>query len=389
MLGNNANSTVRDATARLPGPASRPIPVSMNFASAGSKTACPILRRRTCTRRRPARCISPLAGTTVGAAPSLSAHLSQRKSLPDRGQLQLDQGRPLRKFGMDFRPRRIGPDQLSNRFGGYAYTTLTNFARDFSGNTTGPKSYTSFTQTFGNPILGLRTNDYDFYAQDVWKINRKLTLVTACATKTAWCRNPNHQSRLSANRRCHRQPRTSRRASACRIRSTTAPSSAPATASSMPASTVVLQRPVPEQRQSPGHLYDFPDGFGGTVIPQYPGEYGRFRGNRQLQFAAPDFRNPYTQQGTLAMEHQFARDVGFDRELHLEPGDWILHAAGSEPRPLQPVTTLTRFRMPPATSEDVHDADLHQAFPDARYGKHFPGRERRPVLVQRPRATGP
>ena len=57
-----------------------------------------------------------------------------------------------------------------------ATATLTNFAKDFTGNTTGAKNYSTFTQKFGNPIQDFRTTDMNLYAQDTWKLTKQLTL---------------------------------------------------------------------------------------------------------------------------------------------------------------------------------------------------------------------
>src|SRR6185503_6861315 len=80
------------------------------------------------------------------------------------------------KFGVDISTTNDYVDRLQRRAGSYAYQTLANFARDLSGNTGGLKNYQSFQQGFGTPTMNLRTTDYAFYAQDVWKLSRKLTL---------------------------------------------------------------------------------------------------------------------------------------------------------------------------------------------------------------------
>ena len=80
------------------------------------------------------------------------------------------------KLGVDWQTTEDYMNQLFNGNGTYNYSNLTNFAKDFSDNTTGTKSYSTFTQQFGNPIQDLRTSDINFYAQDTWKVSRRFTL---------------------------------------------------------------------------------------------------------------------------------------------------------------------------------------------------------------------
>lgn len=117
-----------------------------------------------------------VAGSTVGAAQAYP------RTYPSENRYQLvdnyswTHGAHSAKFGVDFSTTLDWMNQLFNEFGGYSYTNLTSFARDFSGNTAGLKSYSTFTQQFGNPIQQIRTTDINLYAQDTWKITPKITL---------------------------------------------------------------------------------------------------------------------------------------------------------------------------------------------------------------------
>ena len=58
---------------------------------------------------------------------------------------------------------------ISNAFGSYTYATATAFAQDYSGSTVGGKNWSSYSQTFGNPVADYTITEYAWYAQDEWK----------------------------------------------------------------------------------------------------------------------------------------------------------------------------------------------------------------------------
>jgi hypothetical protein len=63
---------------------------------------------------------------------------------------------------------------LSNRYGTYGYTSLTNFALDFGGSTT--KHWSSFSQKFGTPVIDTYVNELALFIQDEWHVTPKLTI---------------------------------------------------------------------------------------------------------------------------------------------------------------------------------------------------------------------
>jgi outer membrane receptor protein involved in Fe transport len=80
------------------------------------------------------------------------------------------------KFGFNFVNTEDDVSYLSNRYGSYTYQTVTQFAEDYSGNTTGQKNWETYTQTFGNPVADYTIRELGFYAQDQWRATQKLTL---------------------------------------------------------------------------------------------------------------------------------------------------------------------------------------------------------------------
>jgi hypothetical protein len=85
------------------------------------------------------------------------------------------------KFGFNFFTTEDYNYYMSNAFGSYTYTNPTTFAEDYS-NAAGTigaasgKHWTSYSQTFGNPIADYRINELAWYVNDQWKVNSKLTV---------------------------------------------------------------------------------------------------------------------------------------------------------------------------------------------------------------------
>jgi hypothetical protein len=79
------------------------------------------------------------------------------------------------KFGFDIAQTEDFSNSLTNRFGSYTYANVTTFAQDYTSPTPGPSHYSTYVQAFGNPIVDTTITDLGFFAQDTWKITPKLT----------------------------------------------------------------------------------------------------------------------------------------------------------------------------------------------------------------------
>jgi hypothetical protein len=74
----------------------------------------------------------------------------QRFQIADNASWTL--GKHIVKFGIDIAHTEDYSYSINNAHGAYTYSTVTNFAQDFSGNVTGDKHWQSYAQTFGNPV---------------------------------------------------------------------------------------------------------------------------------------------------------------------------------------------------------------------------------------------
>jgi hypothetical protein len=112
-----------------------------------------------------------------------------RAALPDERRWQIadtvnyNHGKHDIKFGVDYVHTNDLINNLFSGFGVYSYSSLTNYFTDFylsqsAANTTASKyKYSSFTQGFGTPGLEFQTADYAFFAEDSWKVTKRLNII--------------------------------------------------------------------------------------------------------------------------------------------------------------------------------------------------------------------
>jgi hypothetical protein len=254
-----------------------------------------------------------VGGATVGAAQAYP------RTYPSENRYQLvdnyswTKGAHSAKFGVDFQTTQDWTNQLFNGNGGFVYTNVLAFAKDFTGNTTGAKNYTSFSQTFGNPIKTMRTSDINFYVQDMWKVSRKFTFSYGVRYEKSWLPQPTitnpdwPQTGSIPQRSKNFAPRVS-------------------LSYSIDDRTVIRAGYGMFYARIHGNILDTlflgngryqtaisagPSVAGTPVFPNILANVGSIPPSSvSLQFADPkSFRNPYSQQGTLAIERQLARDV--------------------------------------------------------------------------------
>ncbi len=117
-----------------------------------------------------------VAGVQLGPATYLPRvePMETRNEFAD--DVSISKGRHMIKFGFTYEHVDDNVNYLSNRFGSYTYPTVTSFAQDYTGNTTGAKNWTGYSQTFGNPLVDYKIKDIGFYLQDQVKLTDRLSV---------------------------------------------------------------------------------------------------------------------------------------------------------------------------------------------------------------------
>jgi outer membrane receptor protein involved in Fe transport len=129
-----------------------------------------------------------VAGVQLGPA----TYLPRIQPLEVRNEFADDfswvKGKHTIKIGFSFEHVSDQVNTITNRYGSYTYPTVTAFAEDCNpatvsptatgctGNGTGAKNWSAFSQTFGNPLVQYAIKDIGIYLQDQWQATDRLTV---------------------------------------------------------------------------------------------------------------------------------------------------------------------------------------------------------------------
>ena len=251
-----------------------------------------------------------VAGATVGAAQAYPRTFPSEQRFQIVDNFSLTRGAHSFKVGVDFSTTEDWMNQLYNGLGGYSYSTLSSFATDFSGNATA-KSYSSFTQAFGNPIQDLRTTEFNLYAQDTWKLAPKLTLNYGIRWERSFLPQPTVTDPNYPQ--TGRIPQTSRDfAPRLSLAYTINDQTVVRVGGGMFYSPYVgdgLDTLFLGNGKYQTTISVLPTQTGAPIFPNVVANVSAVpAGTVNITFADPNFRNPYTVQGTLAVERQVHRD---------------------------------------------------------------------------------
>lgn len=331
-VGNNANTTVFDRTEKL------------GLTSVLSSDMLNELRLGVFKDRQfdPASSsllpsIGPVS-LTIGNLSNVGYATSYPRLLPSELRIQAleafsyTKGKHSMKFGFDYEHLEDYVNQLSNRYGSYTYSSLTQFAEDFSANGIGGKDWTTYTQRFGNPVSDTTLQEVSLYAQDQWHVTPKLTITPGLRWEhTALPQPPQPNPALPQTDSIPKQPIefAPRIGVAYALNDKTVFRAGygifynryiTSFFESLFESNGLYQPNYTLHGTTPAQL------AAGPIFPNALATAPNVAGSANLAFADPNFRNSYSQQGTAAIERQIAPHTTltvsyvWSRALHIMSG---------------------------------------------------------------------
>jgi hypothetical protein len=271
------------------------------------------------------------AGVTLGAV-SYLPRVEPNETRNEFGDdLSWTRNRHILKFGADIATTNDYSYFISGLHGSYTYTNLSTFALDYSGNTSGAKDWSSYSQAFGNPALNTRINDYDFYAEDQWRVTDRLTANIGLRYEYSHLPQPK-QCNTAVPLTCHvNSPATNfmpRIGLAYRLDNKTVVRAGYGiyyarvmgaslqdlfTGNGVTTTSISLSSSNPAQKAA-GPVFP-------NILSAPPS--GATIGASSVQFASPNWSAPYSEQGLLAVERQLAPSLSvtvsgiWSRGVHL------------------------------------------------------------------------
>jgi hypothetical protein len=216
------------------------------------------------------------------------------------------------KIGVDIAHTEDFANNLTTRFGSYTYANVSAFAEDFTSPAPGPSHYSSFTQTFGNPIADTNVTEMGVFAQDSWKITPKLTvnyglryeyalvptpsITNPYYPQTGIIHSPTHNVAPRIGLAYHLNDKTVFRAGYGlffdRFESGLI-------------NTLVTANGVYTQSLT----ITSPTAVGAPIFPNTLTSAASATGATSITFGAPNLRNPYTEQFNAALERSLSRTM--------------------------------------------------------------------------------
>jgi hypothetical protein len=235
-----------------------------------------------------------------------------------------NKGRHALKFGVDSTRTEDYSNSLTNRFGSYTYgggcsfggatvaSGVTCFALDFTSPASGPSHYSGYSQAFGNAILDTQIPDLAVFAQDVFKINRKLTVNYGIRYEKAWLPQPSitnpfypqtgviHQSNKNF------APRVGFVYS---IDDRTVFRGGYGLFYARPGSGMLSSLFTLNNVYTQSLSFTSPTQAGASVFPNILSSPAGTAGASSIEFASPNLRTPYTEQLDVALERSLAQNT--------------------------------------------------------------------------------
>ena len=243
------------------------------------------------------------------------------------------------KFGVDFDHVEDYVNRLGNRYGTFSYNSpgtvngtlvspFTLFALDFSGNTSGGRRYSSYSQAFGNPIVDVQMPEISWFLQDEWHVTKKLTLTPGIRFEYAWIPQPGNpnpafpQTARVPNNGVNFGPRLG---IAYALNQKTAIRAGFGVFQNRYTTSTIenafITNGVYQASYSLSNASQI--AAGGPVFPNPLAAPPSVNGASTILYLDKSWRNPYTEQANIAVERQLARNTSltvsyvWSRGLHL------------------------------------------------------------------------
>jgi hypothetical protein len=260
-----------------------------------------------------------LSGLTVQGQGSLGVSVNIPNVQPTEDRFQFNdtlswtKGAHQIKLGIDIADLRDTENALFNGPGGYTYGSITSFALDFSGATTG-KNWQTFTESFGPLLTHASVVNYAAFAQDEWRITPNFTLNYGLryeySTYTQPPLNTDYpQTGVLNQPGLDFAPRVGVAYSFNHSRTVVRAGYGIFYARLPSASVIrlqqrngVIQKSVTLNSSNPSDL------AAGPVFPFRMSGLAGAPGLTNVTFAAGNLKTPYTEQGDFSIEHQFGNN---------------------------------------------------------------------------------
>jgi Carboxypeptidase regulatory-like domain len=243
------------------------------------------------------------------------------------------------KFGVDWDHVEDYVNRLANRYGTFSYNSpatvggvsvspFTLFALDFSGNTTGARHYSSYSQAFGNPVVDVQMPEISWFLQDEWRVTPKLTLTPGIRFEYAWIPQPGDpnpafpQTARVPNNGVNFGPRFG--AAYALNEKTVIRAGFGVFQNRYTTSTIenaFITNGVYQASYTLSNASQI--AAGGPVFPNFLASTPNVNGASSILYLDSHWRNPYTEQANFAVERQLAKNTSltvsyvWSRGLHL------------------------------------------------------------------------
>ncbi|MBZ5579821.1 MAG: TonB-dependent receptor [Acidobacteriia bacterium] len=255
-----------------------------------------------------------VAGQQIGAINYLPRVEPRERRIEFGDNASWSKGKHMLKFGADIADAEDYSYFIQNRNGSYSYSTVNAFALDYTGNLTGAKNWNSYSQAFGDPTVDRSIRDYGFYVEDQWRLTSRLTANLGARYEYAQLPQPTAFNPAFPQTGYINSPKTNlmpRIGLAYRVDNKTVVRAgygmfyarvAGATLQDLFTANGVTVPTVSLSRTQAPQL---------AAGPVYPNTLATNPGfsTLSLQFAAPNFKVPYSEQATFAVERQWGRDI--------------------------------------------------------------------------------